>query len=429
MDDSYINQPPDPTKGKIVKWLLTLLLVRAKNPIRLTAFLSLHPLIRDLLFTWIRNYSKGKHQGTVDRRTKKLSNFMSSSILFLAICNNQQIPKDYLLIYLYMAYFVQLHPPTSRINLSPTLTKAIGLDSIKKNAFVRKLYSRKHLLIFPVIFAQLLSNYLTPTRFKLNHKYLSSSIKNYIFNPIWKNFTLGANYQRVHWLGLFSVYVKHNVLLFAFFFASSFKTRFLNQWYNEFEETSRHRVSHLIKKLLIYAAHRANSMSNFIYGPNLLSMLLLSLTAPALTRVNFLRDVYLRNTKSFIKAYIKTIAFVASLTTLGLSSILSIPAYGHSFQPDENLNIREISPHFYNELNLYLFKLMILSKWRILKNNHPWFKHVKVANWDRLESLILCYGVWTLMNLNDYVRHYPLQKECQTLEKEPLIRAINSIME
>lgn len=430
MDDSYISQP-DPTKGKILKWLIALLLVRAKNPIRLTAFLSLHPVIRDSLFAWVKNHTKSKHQGTVDRRTRKLANFVSVGILFLAISNNTQIPKDYLLIYLYMAYLGQLHPPTSKITVSPTINKALNINGIRKNPAVRRLYANKHLLIFPVIFGQLLSNYLTPTKFKLNHKYLSSSIKNYIFNPIWKNFRMGASYQRVHWLGLFSVYLQHNLVLCGCYIVSSFKARIWDKYYDShgYFNSGSPSLSLLWKRLLIYSAHKGNSMSNFIYGPNLISMLLLSLTAPALTLVPFLRKVYFRNIKSFIKNYIKTIGFVATLATVSFSSIFSIPAFGHQPFPGESGNIRKISSDFYDEVNLYLFKLIILSKWRILKENHPWFTLVNVANWERIESLLLCYGVWQLMNLNDYVRQNPLQKECQKLEKEPLIRAINSVME
>lgn len=429
MDDSYLYAPPNPSVGKLVKWILVLLLLRAKNPIRLTAFLSLNPTIRRVINDWLRDHTRLKDPETVDRRARKLANLVSVGILFLAVANNPQIPKDYWLIYFYTAYFGELNPPSSRITVYPTLSKATGIDKMKKKSWVRYVYTRKHYVIYPVIFGQLLSNYLTPTRYKLNHKYLSASIKNYILNPIWVNYRLGVNSQLVHWVGLLQAYVKHNVVLFGIYALLSFKNRVIDTYYeatNGAFDFSRIKI--LLRHYLIFVGHKANAMANFIYGPNLVAMFLLSLTAPMLTRVGFLRDIYFGNMKTFVKNYIKSIGFVSAFATMSLGSLRLIQDYGYQRRPGDPQNIRQISTGFYDSLNSYLLRLIILSKWRIVKENHRWFSIINIPNWDRIEAFILCYGVWNLMNLNDYILKHPLQKECQRLEKESLIRAVNRIM-
>lgn len=429
MDDSYLYAPPNPSVGKLVKWILVLLLLRAKNPIRLTAFLSLNPTIRSVINDWLRDHTRLKDPETVDRRARKLANLVSVGILFLAVANNPQIPKDYWLIYFYTAYFGELNPPSSRITVYPTLSKATGIDKLKKKFWVRYLYTRKHYVIYPVIFGQLLSNYLTPTRYKLNHKYLSASIKNYILNPIWVNYRLGVNSQLVHWVGLLQAYIKHNVALFGIYSLLSFKNRVIDTYYeatNGAFDLSRIKI--ILRHYIIFVGHKANAMANFIYGPNLVAMFLLSLTAPMLTRVGFLRNIYFGNMKTFVKNYIKSIGFVSAFATMSLGSLKLIQDYGYQRQPGDPKNIRQISTDFYNSLNSYLLRLIILSKWRIVKENHRWFSIINIANWDRIEAFILCYGVWNLMNLNDYILKHPLQKECQRLEKESLIRAVNRIM-
>lgn len=429
MDDSYLYAPPNPSVGKLVKWILVLLLLRAKNPIRLTAFLSLNPTIRSVINDWLRDHTRLKDPETVDRRARKLANLVSVGILFLAVANNPQIPKDYWLIYFYTAYFGELNPPSSRITVYPTLSKATGIDKMKKKSWVRYVYTRKHYVIYPVIFGQLLSNYLTPTRYKLNHKYLSASIKNYILNPIWVNYRLGVNSQLVHWVGLLQAYVKHNVVLFGIYALLSFKNRVIDTYYeatNGAFDFSRIKI--LLRHYLIFVGHKANAMANFIYGPNLVAMFLLSLTAPMLTRVGFLRDIYFGNMKTFVKNYIKSIGFVSAFATMSLGSLRLIQDYGYQRRPGDPQNIRQISTGFYDSLNSYLLRLIILSKWRIVKENHRWFSIINIPNWDRIEAFILCYGVWNLMNLNDYILKHPLQKECQRLEKESLIRAVNRIM-
>lgn len=429
MDDSYLYTPPNPSVRKLIKWIIILLVLRVKNPLRLTAFLSLNPTIRDVISDWLRDHTRLKDSTIVDRRARKLANLVTVGFLFLAVAGNPQIPKDYWLLYFYGSYIEELNPPSSRITVYPTMSKAMGIEKMKKSQLVRYLYTRKHYLIYPVIFGQLLSNYLTPTRSRLNHKYLSSSIKNYIFNPIWVNYRLSVNSQLIHWAGLLRSYLKHNVILLGVYGLLAFKDRLWDQFqgltsgslsYTSFRKS--------LSDFLIYIGHKANAMANFIYGPNLIAMFLLSLTAPMLTRVVYLREFYLANMKPFVKNYIKAIGFISAFATMSVGSLQLVQSYGYTPQPGDPKNIRQISTDFYNGLNSYLLRLIILSKWRIVKDNHKWFSLINVANWDRIESFVLCYGVWNLMNLNDYVRKHPYQKECQRLENNSLIRAVDTIM-
>lgn len=430
MDDSYLYTPSDPGPKRAVLWLVILTLLRVKKSPQWAAFLALNPTIRSILTSWIR--PKHKDPETVDRRVRKLSNLLSVSFLYAAASNNPRIPKDYLLIYIYMTYYGELNPPSSSVIVSPSTAKYFKVSSYPKDSWVRKLYEKKHFVIFPIIFGQLLSNYLTPTRFKLNQRYLSSSIKSHIFNPIWINFSMGVNTQTLNWLGLLKTYLRHNGFLFGYYLLAGFKEKFLVHYYELQNGTYRehYNVRSIVRNYIAYAANKANSMANFIYCPNILSMFLLALTAPALTKYSIIRDAYLSNFKQFIKAYFKIIGFVAAFSTMALNSMDFLPAYGYRSLPDSQ-NIRTVSASFMDGLNMYLFRLIVLSKWRIVKENHPWFTILKVGTWERIESVVMCYGVWKLMNLGDYIsknQYGPAASESERLALAPLMKAINRIM-
>lgn len=430
MDDSYLYTPPDPSVGKGIKWLLALLVLRVQKPVQLAAFFSLNPMLRDHLTSWLRARTKSKDQATVARRAHKLANLVSVGFLYSAVSGNANIPKDYLLIYIYMKYYGTLNPPSSKIRVSPTMSKWCKVDHY--NEHVRRLYAHKHLVIFPLIFGQILSNYLTPTRRKLNQRYLLSSIKTRILDPVWINFHMGVKSQSVNWLGLVKSYAKHNLWLAAFFAVKVAKSRLVDHYYE-----LKHGVYQgaggakgIVKNYLVYVFHKANVMANFIYGPNLLSMLLIALTAPLLTRVAPVRAFYMANLKQFVKNYVKGIGFVAAFAALSLNNIDLIPSIGYTPLKQEP-NVRTISTSFLDDLNIYLFRLIVLSKWRITKENHPWFTVLNLGSWQRLESVVMCYGVWKLMNLNDYIkrnRYSGDHKECARLEGESLIKAIDRIM-
>lgn len=433
MDDSYLYEPSNPGPARLVKWVVLLLLFKVKKPILWSVFLSLNSTFRSLLTQWIR--PKLKDPETVDRRVRKLSNLLSVGFLYSAVASNVRIPKDYLLLYIYMTYHVELNPPTSNIVVSPTTTKYFKVSSYKKDLWVRKLYNKKHFFIYLFLFGQLLSNYLTPTKYKLNQKYLSSSIKSQIFNPIWINFSLGVNSKSLNWLGLLKAYAKQNLMLAAVYGAISFKMHFIARYielqHGVYRGTGG--LREIIRNYVSYVLNSANEIANFIFTQNILAMSLIALTAPMLTRFSAVRTNYLSDFKLFMKNYIKVVGFVSAFATMTANSMDLIPSFGyHNIGGNgEPSNIRRLSDTFMEALNMYLFRLIVLSKWRILKENHPWFSILKIGSWERIESLIMCFGVWKLMNLNDYIsknRSGPQAKECNEIALVSLMRAINKLM-
>lgn len=427
MDDSYLYTPSDPGPRRAILWVVLLTLLKVKRPALWSAFLSLNPTIRNVFTHWIR--ARLKDTETVNRRVRKLSNLLSVSFLYSAVAGNTRIPKDYILIYIYVTYYGELNPPSSRVVVSPTSAKYFKIQSYNVDSWVRWMYNRKHYIIYPAIFGQLLSNYLTPTRYKLNQRYLLSSIKSYVFNPIWINFSMGVNTHKVNWLGLAKSYVRHNAYLLVYFVTTSFKRNFLVPYYDLQSGDRSGDLRDIISSYLAYAAHKANSMANFLYGPNLILMILLALTSPILTRAA-MRSFFLSNVKLATKTYIKIIGFVSAVTTMLANTMDFVPCVGYRGTKAEG-NIRRLSTLFMDALNMYLFRLIVLSKWRIVKENHPWFTLLKVGSWERIEAVVMCYGVWKLMNLNDYVwknRYGTDSDECNRLARVPLMRGIDRLM-
>lgn len=90
-----------------------------------------------------------------------------------------------------------------------------------------------------------------------------------------------------------------------------------------------------------------------------------------------------------------------------------------------------LEPDFYNDVSLYLAQLIVLSKWRILKENHPWFTLLKVGTWLRMETGLMCFLVWKIMNLNDYINKHSILAEDPELDKlklSPWVKAVDRIM-
>lgn len=444
----------DPSVLKWSKWTVFLLLARTPRPLAWSSALSLNPLIRKLLSRAYKNVygTYGQLLADVQRRIAKLSNFITSTILFVATADNVKIPKDYLLIYLWIGYYGVLNPPSAlNILVSPNLSPFLKISHYRSETLSR-LYENKEFIIFPLIFAQILSNYLTPTKYKLNQRYLSTSIKQYFLNPIWINYSLGVNSHSINWLGLFKSYLKHNAYLCGFFALANFKSRFLDAYYEIKHGLNDDSIWNLVKNYFSYVFHKGNGMVNFIYSPNLISIFLISLTSPLFSYLktspknSILNKTYSSHLKFFFKTYTKVIGAVAGFITLYANSMDLVPDFWYKKKPvdyddynnsiylqlSSNNNVRRISKTFLDGLNLYLFRLILLSKWRIIKENHPWFKLLKLKTWNRIEALVMCYGVWKLMNLNDFVRNNKFNlsshEECERLEKETLVKLVNRIM-
>lgn len=415
-----------------------LLLARVPRPVALASFISLNPSFRLLLAKHFHPKDpREKPHALSDRTIATVANAASAILLYVASEANDRIPKDYLLLYLWISYYGALNPPSAlKVLVSPKLLKYLKISTYKSPT-LSYWYENKEYVIFPAIFAQILSNYLTPTRYKLNQRYLSSSIKSYLLSPIWINYTQLATAHLLRWSGLARSYILHNVCLTALFGLISFKSRFLDRYYElkhgKTLETKEQRDLPLLvlKKFLLHSLHSANALVNFLYAPNLIAILLISLTLPVLTYLRqpkaVLHSFYMNHTKTFFKSYIKIIGFAAAFTGLFFNSMDLIPAYGLK----EDRGVRRVSKEFMDGVNLYLFRLILLSKWRITKENHPWFKLLRLKTWERIEAAVMCYGVFKVMNLNDFVKRNKdgeSSVECLRLQKESLVKIIDRIM-
>lgn len=405
-----------------VKWKVIFEVFRIKNSTSWANFLILNKPIKDALI----GVTKISSNPDTKRRLEKLSNGISCLFLYSATVNNKLIPKDYMLIYLILNYIGELDPPSnSQINVSPKVSKYSKVHNYKP--WLQELYKKKEYVIFPGIFAQILSNYLTPTKYKLNQKYLSSGLKRYILNPIWINYKLGINYNRVNWIGLLRVYLLQNFVLLGCLGLYYFKTKLLDKLYevkHNGEKTKNY--FDVVKDYICSVSHRSNSFINLIFGCNLTSIFLISLTSPVFriltpastTNMNWIQLVYLNHLKLFFKSYTKMIGFIAGFITLYFNSLNLIPSWGCSE------NVRQIESNFIDALNLYLFRLILLSKWRIIKYNHPWFIRFSKLDWNKFETILMSFGIWQIMNLNDFLKTHENKK----LSKNSMIKTINYIM-
>lgn len=403
-------QVVDPSLTRWIKWVIPLLIGRVSNPFWWASFLSLNSVIRRKLLdikerVHINRYWKGCD-------VAKVSNVITCLFLYKATGSNGNFPKDYALLYLWLTYYGSLNRPSaSNIVVSPKYSPYLKLKSYK-NEHLHKLYENKEFIIFPLIFGQILSNYLTPTKYKLNQRYLSSSIKLRILNPIWINYTLGVRSHSMKWAGLFKSYVVHNAAIALVVGLMSLKKRIVDR-YNTTD------LSTIVKNYLVYVFHCSNSFTNFIYGPNLISILLISLTS----RLVSLKSSSYHNNKLLFKSYIKVIGFIAGFTTLYANAIGLVPEYGSTEQESP----RKISKTFLNGLNLYMFRLIVLSKWRIVKENHPYFRVFKLHTWNKVEALVMCFGFYKIMNLRDFINNNE-KSEVQELKNDSLIKMAEKIM-
>lgn len=413
----------DPSLVRWALWVVVLLAGRVPQPVAWASFLLLNGAIRRVLYTNISN--KGSER---ERRLAKLANGVLALMLLWASADNVKIPKDYVLIYIWINYYGELNPPTLSVLVSPT-SRYLKVNNYK-NKWIHKLYHQKEFVIFPLIYAQILSNYLTPTKYKLNQKYLSSLIKSWVLNPIWINYSLGVKLQSVNWLGLLKSYLVHNGYLIGFIGLTNFKTRFVDKFYELKYSSHDEPLPQVLRNFALFVLHKANSLVNFTYLPNLIAMVLILLTAPALAQLNRsrrFRSVYLDHVKLFFKSYTKVVGVVAGFVTLYINSMNYVPDYGYHREAEEPTNIRQLSKLFMDALDLYLFRLILLLKWRITKENHPVFKKLRLQTWNRLESAVMCYGVWKVMNLNDFVERNPNHPDSERLRGESLVKLVGKV--
>ncbi|KAG5418983.1 hypothetical protein I9W82_003702 [Candida metapsilosis] len=151
-----------------------------------------------------------------------------------------------------------------------------------------------------------------------------------------------------------------------------------------------------------------------------------------------LHRLYVLNQKSVFKTYTKVIGLIAGVIAIKLNYMQLVPDWGfnkkveaemtttgYNVVYDEDVDeippARLLSKQFYNDLNMYLFKLVVLSKWRILKTYHPLFSKVQLPLWNKLETLLMCFGFLKMMNLNDYINEHKTP-ETERISRDSMIK-------
>lgn len=403
---------------RCLKVLTVLLLGRVKRLVPLSIFLTLNPWIRKMMLNIFETFVKRIPTRKERRKAASLSNIISCGFLYTASIGNNEIAKDYWAMYLWSNYYAVLNKPSdSNIIVSP-FSSVIKVK--KRSEFVRKLYDNKEYIICPLVFAQILSNYLTPTNYRLNHRYLSSSIKRWVLNPIWINFSLTKSGAFLHWKSLVEVYLLHNLIAVVIVAVVNLKSRFLDYYYalkyHAYHKDGREdlTLTTLIKNYSFYVLQRANTWINFVYIPNLVSMFLIAISAPLLSLLQnsstlWWHRFYMRHIKLLFKTYVKSVGFFAAILSLMLNARHSEDCWRNEsetiYDDEDGVAPRYISKSWLKGLNLYMLRLIIMSKWRIVKENHPTFRKVKGVTWDRLETILFCLGIYKLMNLVDFFRY------------------------
>lgn len=413
--DPHPKQAFQRSLEKAIKWGIVFRIVKAKRPLQLVGFLSANPWLRAMLYKHCRNNPSEATQ----RRLNKWSNAAAVAFLYAAVSGDSRVPIDYVFLYLCERYFGMLNPPSSALRVSPSCAKYFKLD--KYPAWFKRLYKHKHQVIFPLIYAQILSNYLTPTRYKLNQRYLSSQLKTYLLDPIWINFRMGVEFQSISWSGLLCAYAKHNAFLGLYVALANWKpSSVVGLW--GFANIKAELTQYVKQSL-----QQANSIANFFYKPSLLSMMLLSLTSPMLTRIPAVQKLYVSNMKTVTKNYIKAVGFASALVAVSTQN-LPLVCGSH----DKGVAAaRTLLVSFYNGINMYLLRVIVLSKWRILKENNPWFTVLRVGTWQRIEAAGMCLLVWQLMNLHDYIsadNRGSLRQRCLQLQSDYVMRVMKRVV-
>lgn len=373
-----------PGVKKWIKWAAILLLLKQKAPFSWASFLSLNSLIKGTL----REISTRSNAALpID----KLSNAVSSTFLLSALTATPGFPRDYLVLYLYLTW-IKIGSIKDK-TISPKL--ASFTSNFDGSRVFRWIHNNKSTLIFSLLSGQILSNYLTPNK-KLNHKYLNNSLKSYILNPIWINFSLGGYSHAINWSGLAKQYLKLQLILLVINGFSALKS---------FED-----IKSKWKEFLHYTFHKANAYTNLIFIPNLLAILLLVATSPFF---NLVKSPY---KKSFLKVYTKSIGFIVSFATLYANSVIY-----------DSTSPRLISTSFLLGLNVHLTRFILLSKWRISKDTYGRFKKITPSNWIWIESIIATVGTWSLLNTYDDVKN-KYDKDSEEIKKDRVIGGVKKIM-
>lgn len=340
--------------------------LKAKRPFLWAAFLALHPAIKASLSALVLS---GECSDTA-------SNGISSILLYAASVDSV-LPKDYVLVYIWMSYVIMWGSKKAKKLKEEQAQKIKGkADTIlgcalKKYESLNLTSQTFNKLAFSAIFAQLISHYLSHGS-NHNNKHLADFVRTKVFNPVWLHYSVVSRTHSLQWKAILKSYVKANLLLLAISAAFTYKgfKEKLDQKKNGIylNLTERPTTYELVMKWLKGAAINARSIINLIYLPNILSMILFFYTLPIGSIVGS-KEPTLQN-------YTKLIGFILSY----IAVTFNYP----------------VNPKIFGAINLYLFRLIVLSKWRITKETR-----LPLPYWHKLEAIAMSFGVFTFMNLKN----------------------------
>lgn len=345
--------------------------LKAKRPWLWAAFLALHPVIRG-----------GLHELS-SQGSSTAANAISLVLLYRAALDSA-IPKDYVSLYFWLLYIFMW----GKRKLMPAIpARSSPLESLKLTIrdFNAKLPPQTWLKLgFAAVFGQLLSHYLAHPASTAN-VFLNDTVRTRIFNPVWLHHTAVAALVpllslRVHTVltrGIVRTYIRHNAFLFAVFAAILFsKAKALyDQKRNGIylDTDKRPTTQQIVAGWLKGSIARANSVANLVLGPSVLSMILLTLTTPALlVRASHAS----RKRTKLLHNYVKLVGFVLALATVCANHTQDSKILG--------------------AFTLYLFRLIVLSNWRVAKASY-----LKISSWNALETAAMSAGVFTFLQLKD----------------------------
>lgn len=381
----------DESLVKLAKWLVIFLLARVRNPLKLAGFLSLNPLFRKSIAGSLRSIARDKSLSSEQRCIDKTSNALTSGLLYSATVENASIPSDYIALYLWGYYLTSVSRKFKKVkNAASNLV--CGKVGVVDSIFAR-IYQNKEFLLYSVLFGRMLSQYLTPLSVSPDRKYLASLVKTRQFDPIWKCFSLSASAFHVNWLDLVKIYVKQNLIIGSVLFAFANRGIIISR--NFTSEESRAQLKVTLSKTF----KKVNAFLNSVYLQNILSFILLSGSALTFSHWNSYSKLLKISSKrsTLYRTIVGVIGFISAYFSLYLNEKLST---GNDEKSKDSL----ISKTFLNGLNVYLFRLMIVSKWRKSKD------HLKYINWinkdviKKTETALMCLGLFKIMNYNSYLK-------------------------
>lgn len=401
------------------RWLKTALILiafRISKPFKLSSFLSLNRVVRRKLREGIDIPVNRDQYAALNQAIAKLTNIASSVGLYYVTVDNKSIGADYIAIWLWTSYCRDIME-IKQNRIEKSRQRSTSENNKQRSPFwkelCRAIWKQKENVIFCLLFTQLLSSYLVPKHHK-SRRLLPVGLKRYFLNAIWINYSLGRQGYRLKWIGLVKGYLKHYVFLFAVLLVKTFIGDFWNELGNKQngeEQSSIERIQKFrasLRQYLLKEIPLAFIATNFVYAPNLFAMFFFTVSAPYLMRLR----AYLRGAawsslyKLLLDSYVSMVALLSAVATIytnscGLSPRWLVRVCGLGSHEDSDAT--KVSKENINIINDVFFRMILLAKYKIFKVKYQEYS-MRYINWKTYDTILMCAGVFTYMNLNDYIK-------------------------